>query len=332
MVAARLDSSAPGAGARRDRRGAGVALVLALGGAGASCGASAPRATPTTSTTSPTTVPAVAAPGTQRTAAGASTTAPATTTTDPGLAPQTPDRPADGAALTARLQGLWRAITDGSVSEGRALFFPQSAYLQMKTGLLADPAGDFSNRLLGFYGLDIAAYHQLLGADAATARLVSVDAADADAAWIAPGQCENHIGYWHLPGVRLVYQVGPQVRSFAVDSLISWRGTWYVVHLGPNPRPQDVGTVDQPAAGPGGGCPCTRAGTGLSYVPADARNGSAESADSRCRRRHLLFRDEQYRFRNRQRQRRRRRHPLSRCPARLSGPYGFSDWIGSGGP
>jgi hypothetical protein len=49
------------------------------------------------------------------------------------------------------------------------------------------------------------------------------------------------------------------VRSFGVASLISWRGLWYVVHLGPNPRPSDVGTVDQPAIGPGspgpgGGC------------------------------------------------------------------------------
>ena len=53
------------------------------------------------------------------------------------------------------------------------------------------------------------------------------------------------------PGVRIVYQQGSVVRSFAVDSLISWRGVWYVVHLGPNPRPSDAGTVDQPETGPG---------------------------------------------------------------------------------
>jgi len=65
--------------------------------------------------------------------------------------------------------------------------------------------------------------------------------------------------YWHLPGVRFVYSVGGAVQSFAIASLISWRGQWYVVHLGPNPRPEDIGTVDQPAAGagspgPAGGC------------------------------------------------------------------------------
>ena len=91
------------------------------------------------------------------------------------------------------------------------------------------------------------------------AALVSADADPGLARWIAPGECENSIGYWHLPGVRLVYRDAGTVRSFAVASLISWRGAWYVVHLGPNPRPSNVGTVDQPAdgagtPGPGGGC------------------------------------------------------------------------------
>ena len=81
----------------------------------------------------------------------------------------------------------------------------------------------------------------------------------AQAAWIAPGSCENSIGYWHLPGVRLVYSSQHVVRSVAVASLISWHGVWYVVHLGPNPRPVNVGTVDAPGlgrgvAGPAGGC------------------------------------------------------------------------------
>jgi hypothetical protein len=129
----------------------------------------------------------------------------------------------------------------------------------MKTGQIADPNADFSDRLIAFYDLDIAAYHQQLGAGAPTAHLVSVNATPSDAAYIPPGTCENAIGYWHLPGVRFVYQEGGTEQSFAVASLISWRGVWYVVHLGPNPRPSDVGTVDQPASGAGtpgppGGC------------------------------------------------------------------------------
>ena len=128
----------------------------------------------------------------------------------------------------------------------------------MKKGLLASPSGDFTDRLIGFYDLDLAAYHRLVFTGGSP-TLVRVEADVHDAAWIPPRDCENLIGYWHLPGVRLVYRHVGRVYSVAVDSLISWRGVWYVVHLGPNPRPSDVGTVDGFADGPGvpgpaGGC------------------------------------------------------------------------------
>jgi hypothetical protein len=157
------------------------------------------------------------------------------------------------------MRALWQAIVDGSPDEARALFFPESAYLQLKTGLISDPAADFSDRLIAFYNLDLAAYHSLITGQGGGATLVNVLVEPSYATLIGPGQCENAMGYWHLPGVRLVYQVGSVVHSFAVASLISWRGTWYVVHLGPNPRPQNVGTVDLPELGPGtpgppGGC------------------------------------------------------------------------------
>ena len=236
-----------GGGGRR--RAALSALVLgvtltACGTRSAAPPAAAPpaRSTPTTATVPPTT-----------------TTVPPTTTTDPGTLPQTPAEPGFGAPLQAQMQVLWSAIVTDSPAAGAPAFFPRSAYLQMKTGVLADPDSDFTDRLVAFYGLDISAYHQQLGPGAATATLVDVLATPADAAWIGPGLCENTIGYWHLPGVRLLYDAGTQQRSFAIASLISWRGVWYVVHLGPNPRPSDVGTVDSPAVGPGvagppGGC------------------------------------------------------------------------------
>jgi len=129
----------------------------------------------------------------------------------------------------------------------------------MKTGVLSDPSSDYAGRLIAFYDLDVPAYHQALGSDGGSAVLVSIDADPSLARWIPPGTCENKMGYWHLPGVRLVYRTTSGVHSFAVASLISWRGTWYVVHLGPNPRPSSIGTVALPAdgsgtPGPGGGC------------------------------------------------------------------------------
>ena len=167
--------------------------------------------------------------------------------------------PPINASLQTALAPLWSAIVTGSPPVAQAVFFPQTAYLQMKMGQIPDPASDYAGRLIAFYDLDIAAYHQALGPGAATAKLLGVNAAATDAAYIPAGDCENGIGYWHLPGVRFVYEVGGTEQSFAVASLISWRGAWYVVHLGPNPRPDNVGTVDQPAdgagtPGPAGGC------------------------------------------------------------------------------
>jgi hypothetical protein len=71
--------------------------------------------------------------------------------------------------------------------------------------------------------------------------------------------CENAVGYWHLGGARLVYRQRGGLRSFGIASLISWRGRWYVVHLGAVLRSGTQGVVDTPAAGPGvpgpaGGC------------------------------------------------------------------------------
>lgn len=47
--------------------------------------------------------------------------------------------------------------------------------------------------------------------------------------------------------------------SFGIASFISWRGDWYVVHLGALTRSGAYGIVDDPEQGPGvpgppGGC------------------------------------------------------------------------------
>lgn len=188
-----------------------------------------------------------------------STTAPTTTTTDPGSLPQTDQEPPIAGALMDRLTPLWNAIASGDAGVGMPDFFPKSAYVSMKTGRLPDPAADYEGRLVAFYNLDLPAYHAALGSDPATAKLLAVNANSAYAHWVPVGECENGVGYWHLPGVRMVFSTPQGQKSFSVASLISWRGVWYVVHLGPNPRPSDVGTVDQPADGPGtpgppGGC------------------------------------------------------------------------------
>jgi hypothetical protein len=225
--------------------------VVAVTGLGALVASSVLGSSSTPTTTTSTT----RAPTTTTTAAP-----PTTTTTDPGTLPQTSVEPqSDDASLASRLGPLFTAIETGSVRAAQSLFFPESAYVSMKTGILPNPETDYQSRLEAFYGLDLAAYHQSVTSQPGEPTFVGAIGDAALATWIPPGACENTIGYWHLPNVRMVYRVGGSTASFAVASLISWRGVWYVVHLGPNPRPQDVGTVALPASGPGvpgpgGGC------------------------------------------------------------------------------
>ncbi len=128
-------------------------------------------------------------------------------------------------------------------------FFPESAYLQVKA--IADPAADYQDRLVAEFAADLAAAHALLGNDAATATLVSVDVPSQFAHWVQPGVCDNGVGYFEVPNSRVVYQEDGQTRSFGIASMISWRGVWYVVHLGAVVRSSAQGIVDDPEVGTG---------------------------------------------------------------------------------
>lgn len=168
------------------------------------------------------------------------------------------NEPPFGRSLDQRMSSLFHDIVTDSLPLASRLFFPESAYVAMKMGRIPAPSADYRDRLAAFFRLDLGAYHDLIVAHGPVSFL-GVNAAAGDAQWIRPGWCENSIGYWHVPGVRLVYRQRNVVHSVAVASLISWRGVWYVVHLGPNPRPRNIGTVDSPAlgrgvAGPAGGC------------------------------------------------------------------------------
>ena len=48
-----------------------------------------------------------------------------------------------------------------------------------------------------------------------------------------PGEESNKLSYWRVYGTTMQYTESTARRgSFPVTSLISWRGQWYVVHLG----------------------------------------------------------------------------------------------------
>ena len=172
-----------------------------------------------------------------------------------GALPQTRAFPRTAsAAFRHAMADLWLAVTTGNPRFGLPAFFPVAAYKQVKA--IPYPAADWQDRLWYDFTLDIRAANGLVGRGASLVRII-VPAGDA--AWVSPGACYNSVGYWHVPGARVVYREHGQERSFGIASLISWRGVWYVVHFGAVTRSAVTGAVDQPAVGPGipgppGGC------------------------------------------------------------------------------
>jgi hypothetical protein len=147
------------------------------------------------------------------------------------------------------MDALWAGVQRNSLSRAMPAFFPLGAYVQVKA--IGDPRADWAYRLVADYGLDLAAAHALLGADPGSADLVGVKLPPSSVHWVPPGACYNSVGYYEWPNARLVYRQGGAVHSFGIASMISWRGVWYVVHLGAVVRPSAAGAVDDPSSGVG---------------------------------------------------------------------------------
>ncbi len=189
----------------------------------------------TSETTTPPTPTTTTAPGTPTTAAAPPTTttptAPAAPGTDPGVLPQTDEKPtASGATFTSGVDALWEAIRQDEPELGLPFFFPESAYLQVKA--ISDPAADYQNRLIANFEEDVHSLHAQLGSNASGAQFVGIGVPGDQAVLVQPGEESNKLSYWRVYGTTMQYQVDGQTGSFPVTSLISWRGEWYVVHLG----------------------------------------------------------------------------------------------------
>jgi hypothetical protein len=144
------------------------------------------------------------------------------------------------------MAALWQGIASGDPKVARPAFFPEGAYLQLKS--IANARSDYEGRLLYDYGLDIVAAHALVGSGA---QFVAVDVPSAYGHWVPSGVCENRVGYYEVAHSRLVYSQNGLVRSLGIASMISWRGAWYVIHLGAILRSSVQGLVENPTAGRG---------------------------------------------------------------------------------
>lgn len=168
----------------------------------------------------------------------------------PGTLPQTAALPSPHTrTFHGEMKALWQGVVTNSLRPALPAFFPEAAYARLKG--IVNPRGDWQGRLVADYRLDIRAAHHLLGSRPTHARLVRVQVPASYAHWVPPGVCANSDGYYEVPNARVVYRSGGELRSFGIASMISWRGVWYIVHLGAVLRSGDVGVVDEPSLGPG---------------------------------------------------------------------------------
>jgi len=182
----------------------------------ASCGGSSSKATETPTTQEQTTT----------------TTAPPTTTTtvDPGTLPQTDEKPTGtGTEFDARMKTLANAIINNTPDSAVSAFFPVTAYKQTKKN--TNPAADWTNRLIANFKVDVADANKKLGANAKNAVFTGVTVPNT-AVWVKPGEEYNVGPYWRVFKAQMNFTVDGKNVQIPIESMISWRGQWYVVHLG----------------------------------------------------------------------------------------------------
>lgn len=223
----------------------GLLLASALSGAGPRVASARDTSTlPTADTTASTSGATTSAP------LVATTTTSSPTTTTSFDATQTEVLPsATGAHFDAVVASLWRGVTSGSPTAAGGAFFPEPSYVALKA--ISWAAADFTDRLLVEFHNDLLATHDALGSDAMHARFLKVIVDEQFAHWIAPNECYNRDGYFEVPNSRVVYELDGRIASFGIASMISWRGEWYVVHLGAVLRSSTAGVVDDPQTGSG---------------------------------------------------------------------------------
>lgn len=146
--------------------------------------------------------------------------------------PQTEERPkTDTLAFQRRVERLVEAIIKDQPELAHPSFFPVIAYEQVKA--IDKPARDWEVRLVRAFDRDIHEYHQKLGADAADAEFLGLDVPESAARWMKPGSEGNRLGYFRVLRSQLKFKLkSSQELALVVTSMISWRGEWYVVHLG----------------------------------------------------------------------------------------------------
>jgi hypothetical protein len=154
-----------------------------------------------------------------------------TTSTQPvGSLPQTHALPpAVTPSLTKRMRDLLEAIATGNARFGVPAFFPVQAYVQTK--IYSDAAHDWRTRLIPEYSSDIRALHGQIDPNNTPIHLLGYAVDDAASVWVLPGMEFNKGPYWRVYYTVVRYGVGPRSGYFTINTMISWRGEWYISHI-----------------------------------------------------------------------------------------------------
>ena len=155
---------------------------------------------------------------------------PSTTSADLGLLPQTETKPdASSATFTAQVNALWSAVVADDPARAMPFFFPLSAYKQVKS--ISDPeaTGTPPRRRRS---RKTCTHGTRSSAPTRRARSSRRCRPERPGPVDQPGAEYNKGSYWRVYGTTLRYQVDGRTGTFTIASMISWRGEWYVVHLG----------------------------------------------------------------------------------------------------
>ncbi|TAN25043.1 MAG: hypothetical protein EPN30_05505 [Actinomycetota bacterium] len=103
----------------------------------------------------------------------------------------------------------------------------------MQVKAISDPVHDYDTRLMYAYHMDLLSDHEQLAKLGGTPKLIGLEVPQSRAEWILPGEEYNKGSYWRVYGSELTFSINGVSHHFPIYSLISWRGEWYIVHLGP---------------------------------------------------------------------------------------------------
>ena len=138
--------------------------------------------------------------------------------------------PATSDAFAARMTMFFNGFKSGNNALALKGFLPVSAYVVLKQG--HGNAADWQYRLVDKDFIpQLNILRKRFGKDLPTATYVTTIVPEKSANVCPVGQEENKAPYWRVYMSRVVFQLDGKDRSFLINTMISFRGEWYIVHL-----------------------------------------------------------------------------------------------------